>query len=341
MELRQLSYFVTVAEELHFGRAAERLHIVQSAVSQQVRRLERELGAELFDRSPRHVRLTAAGERLLPEAREVLAAAERARAAVRGRTTLRLGTSAGLGEHLDRVLGAFAEIAPGVAAELVSAPTRDRLAQVVDGRLDAAFVRSPEPAPGLRFLPLWEDPLLVAVPATHPLAGQDAIALSELAALPLALTARRNNPALVDLVVGACHTAGFEPIPGPVGGSLQNTLAAIGLGSLWTVVYAAHARLLHSPRVAFRPVRAPGLALPTALAVRAASMPATLEPLLKACEASMARDASMVCATSMVGDASTVCASSTAGDASPVTHGGPTSPRATSNPVSSHHTPGP
>lgn len=173
MELRQLSYFVTVAEELHFGRAAERLHIVQSAVSQQVRRLERELGCNLFDRSPRHVRLTGAGERLLPEAREVLAAAERARAAVRERTTLRLGTSAGLGEHLDRVLGAFAVIAPDTAVELVSAPTRDRLAQVADGRLDAAFVRAPQPAPGLRILPLWEDPLLVALPAAHPLATRD------------------------------------------------------------------------------------------------------------------------------------------------------------------------
>ncbi|GGU18770.1 LysR family transcriptional regulator [Streptomyces violascens] len=287
MELRQLSYFVTVAEELHFGRAAERLHIVQSAVSQQVRRLERELGTDLFDRSPRHVRLTGAGERLLPEAREVLAAAERARAAVRERTTLRLGTSTGLGEHLDRVLAAFAGIAPDIAVELVSAPTRDRLAQVADERLDAAFVRSPQPAPGLRILPLWEDPLVVALPAAHPLASQDETALPDLAALPLCITARRNNPALVDLVVGACHAAGFEPVPGPVSGSLQDTLATIGLGRSWTVVYEAHARVLHSPRVAFRPVRAPGLALTTGLAVGADHIPAAVELLLKACSTSM------------------------------------------------------
>ncbi|MER5561423.1 LysR family transcriptional regulator [Streptomyces sp. NPDC002506] len=291
MELRQLSYFVTVAEELHFGRAAARLHIVQSAVSQQVRRLERELGAELFDRSPRHVRLTSAGERLLPEAREVLAAAERARAAVRDGGTLRIGTSSGLGDHLGRVLDAFAGLAPGTSVELVSAPARDRLAQVADGRLDAAFVRPPEPMPGLRIVPLWEDPLLVAVPASHPIAAQDEIALSELAGLPLSLTARRDNPALVDLVVGACHAAGFEPVPGPVGGSLQNTLAAIGLGSLWSVVYAAHARQLLSPRVAFRPLRAPGLALSTGLAVGAGRASTTVELFLNACATSLASEA--------------------------------------------------
>ncbi|MFF4290526.1 LysR family transcriptional regulator [Streptomyces sp. NPDC001633] len=113
MELRQVRYFVTVAHELHFGRAAERLHIVQSAVSQQVRRLERELGAELFDRSARQVRLTAVGARFLPEAQALLAAEERARAVVAeltaGRSrTLRLGTSTGLGAHLDRVLDALA-----------------------------------------------------------------------------------------------------------------------------------------------------------------------------------------------------------------------------------------
>jgi len=283
MELRQLSYFVTVAEELHFGRAAERLHIVQSAVSQQIQRLERELGAELFDRSPRRVRLTAAGERLLPEARAVLAAAERARAAVAPPPGLRLGTSTGLGEHLDRVLAAFTRRAPDVPVELVSLPVSERLAQVAGGQLDAAFVRAVEPVPGVRVLPLWSDPLVAALPAAHPLAARPEIAVGDLAGLPLALTERRHNPALVDLVVGACHEAGFEPLPGPVNGSLQDTLATIGTRPLWTVVYASHARVLHTPRVAFVPFRAPGLALSTGLAVRASAPPPYLEELLLAC----------------------------------------------------------
>ncbi|MEU0822577.1 LysR family transcriptional regulator [Streptomyces mirabilis] len=286
MELRQLVYFVTVAEELHFGRAAERLHIVQSAVSQQIRRLERELGAELFDRSPRHVRLTGAGERLLPEARTVLAAVDRARAAVAPAEVLRLGTSTGLGAHLDRVLAGFAERKPAVQVELVSLPAQERLARVVDGRLDAAFVRGAEPLAGVRVLPLWSDPLVAALPAGHPLAARDGIDLAELAALPLSITARRTNPTLVDLVdlvVGACHDAGFEPLPGPVSGSLQDTLASIGTRPLWTVVYASHARVLHSPRVAFVPFRAPGLAFTTGLAVHGATPTPHLDALLAAC----------------------------------------------------------
>lgn len=245
---------MTVAEELHFGRAAQRLHIVQSAVSQQVRRLERELGVELFDRSQRHVRLTVAGARFLPEARGVLAAEERARAAVADLAgahdaTLRLGTSTGLGTHLDRVLDALAALDPGIAVDLVSAPAAERLEKVAAGELDAAFLRGRRPpgaagAPaddgGIRVVPLWPDPLVAVLPARHPLAARSAPAggpdetgvdLRELAGLPLRLVARRDNPALVDLVVTACHEAGFEPLPGPPGGSLQDSLAAIGAGT--------------------------------------------------------------------------------------------------------------
>ncbi|MBF6066042.1 LysR family transcriptional regulator [Nocardia terpenica] len=295
MELRQLRYFVTVAEELHFGRAAERLHIAQPAVSQQVRRLERELRVQLLDRSPRRVRLTEAGLRFLPAARDVLAAADRARATVAGLAgqraeVFRLGTITGLGERLDTVLDVFAERLPQLQVELVSLPVRERLEHVADGRLDAAFVRSPSPAdsPELEFLPAWDDPLMVVLPARHPLAARETVALADLAAVPLRMTERRNHPALVDLVLTACQRAGFEPVPAPTSTTLQDNLAAIGSGApMWTVVYASNARLVHNPRVAFRPFTGDGLSLPIALAVRPGANspgPALLRALLDTAE---------------------------------------------------------
>ncbi len=307
MELRQLRYFVAVAEELHFGRAAERLLIVQSAVSQQVRRLERELGAELFDRSRRQVLLTEAGRRFLPEARAVLAAEQRALAtlaaytAARGGGRLRIGTSTAMGEYLDRVLDALADAEPNLRVEFVSLPTAVRLEQVARGELDAAFVRGVEAGPPeVRLIPVWQDPVLIVLSARHPLAGcaEEGLAdLAELAGLPLYLTARRNNPSLVDLVVGACQDAGFEPAQGPPHSSLQDTLAALGSGVPgWSVVYGAHARqLAANRRVAFVPVcdsRGHGarpLSLPVSLAVSAHASD-RIGPLLAACRAARATD---------------------------------------------------
>ncbi|MBD0691736.1 LysR family transcriptional regulator [Streptomyces sp. CBMA123] len=286
MELRQLRCFVAVAEELHFGRAAEKLLLGQPAVSQQVRRLERELKVELFDRSPRYVRLTPAGERFLPAARNVLSAEDAARALaadLAAPAVLRLGTITGLAERLDLILETYQQRAPGVRVELHSAPVRERLAQLADGRLDAAFVRGAiaENSPGLRFLPVWEDELVLALPARHPLAAQPEVDLAELADLPLRLTEHGNHPALVDLVLDACTAAGFRPVLGPAHGTLQNTLASIGTGTpMWTVVYAANARMVNARRVAFRRCRTP-LALPTSLAVRrSAPLPRLL---LEAC----------------------------------------------------------
>ncbi|MDF3290374.1 LysR family transcriptional regulator [Streptomyces silvisoli] len=290
MEIRQLQYFTAVAEELHFGRAAERLHIGQPAVSQLIRRLERELGVELFDRSPRQVRLTPAGTRLLPEARAVLAAAERARAVVAEelaiqRDSLRIGTSTGMGERLDDVLTAFRELVPQAGVDLRYVPTRERLEQVAQGALDAAFVRGEqEEDERLRIVPVWQEPLVAVLPAAHPLAARDELPWEELAALPLRLTARRNNPPLVDLVLSACRDAGFEPIPGPPSTALQDTLAAIGSGTpMWTVVYAAHAAQLRAPRVAFVPFRSPGLTITTGLVLPRARPPRHAQALLEAC----------------------------------------------------------
>jgi DNA-binding transcriptional LysR family regulator len=287
VELRQLRYFVTVAEELHFGRAAERLHIAQPAVSQQVQRLERELKVQLLDRSPRRVRLTEAGQRFLPAARNVLIAADQARASVAelagGRAEVfRLGTVTGLGARLDNILDAFAERLPHVQVELVTLTVRERLAQVADGRLDAAFVRAPavEDTPDLEYLRAWDDPLIAALPARHPLAAHETVRLADLASIPLRLTARRNHPALVDLVLTACQRAGFEPVPAPTATTLQDNMAAIGTAAaMWTVIYAANADQVHNSRVVFRPFADSGMSLPIAVALRAGTVSPSSELL--------------------------------------------------------------
>ena len=297
MELRQLRYFVAVAEELHFGRAAERLTIVQSAVSQQIQRLERELGVELFDRSPRRVRLTEAGLRFLPAARAVLAAERAARASVADYCaaghggTLRVGTSVGMGARLERMLSELTSRVPEVRIELHSARTRVRLGQVASGELDAAFVRGVEEGPDdeLRIIPVWQDALVVALSASHPAAASPEVELRDLAALPLSLTERANNPPLVDLVVGACRDAGFEPVPGPSRTTLQDTLASFGAGTPgWTVLYAAHARQLVTGSVRFLPLKAAAgpLSMTTSVAVRRdAEVADRLRPLFEACRA--------------------------------------------------------
>lgn len=203
------------------------------------------------------------------------------------RAVLRLGTSDGLGEHLSRVLAALRQAAPDLAVELVSAPTQTRLDRVRAGQLEAAFVRGVEHSPDLRLIRVWWDPLLVALPATHPLAERPEVDLAELAGLPLRLTTRRSNPPLVDLVFAACQQAGFAPLAGPAFTTMQDALAAIGAGPpSWMVVFAANARLLSLPQVAFRPVSGGGLGLPTMLAVGPGHPSAGLDALLRACRTS-------------------------------------------------------
>ncbi|MET9361211.1 LysR substrate-binding domain-containing protein [Streptomyces sp. NPDC006632] len=289
MELRQAHYFVAVAEELHFGRAAERLHIVQPTVSQQIRRLEREFGLALFDRTTRTVTLTAAGRAFLPRAR-ALVRAERAAVdamnALRGdaETTLRVGTNIGLGSRLDALLSVLGERAPGLSVELHGAPADLRLRRVREGVWDAAFIRGAEHSPELEHLPLWSDELLVALPAAHPLAARDEIDAADLAGLPLRITPRQDNPHLYDTVVEACRAAGFDPTLGPAFSHDQDALAAVGSGRpSWTVFYAAQAAVEPGARVVFRPFVAPAPSVRTYLAVLPGPPSRRLTALLDAC----------------------------------------------------------
>lgn len=314
MELRQLRYFATVAETLHFGRAAERLLIAQSVVSQQIRRLERELDVALFDRSSRHVRLTEAGRVFLPEALAVLEAQQKAVASIarfaqnRARV-LRVGTSSGLGERLTAVLDGLAQRMPDTEVDLVSAPTVKRLEMVAEGGLDATFVRGSVDGAagftansgdddngigglgGVRAVPVWREELVVALPRRNPLADVDELRMRDLAGLPLWLVPRRTNPALVDLVVGACAAAGFEPTPGRVYPGLQETLSALGAGkSAWTVMYASHAAQLNVRNVVFRRLTEPELSLPTYLVVGRSTPETVVAALLAACRAATGPD---------------------------------------------------
>ncbi|GAA4589005.1 DNA-binding transcriptional LysR family regulator [Actinoplanes octamycinicus] len=192
VELRQLEYFVAVAEEQHFSRAAERLHVVQSAVSAAIKTLERELGVPLFDRNAKRVLLTDAGAALLPRARTALDAARDARDAVdevRGglRGTLRLGvlTSIRLLD-LPALLGEYHRRHPGVLLQTSAAPSGSAglVTALTEHRLDLAFVSLPgPPPPGIRLLPLASAQLDLVVPPGHPLAGRESVPITELAGL--------------------------------------------------------------------------------------------------------------------------------------------------------------
>ncbi|MEV7085564.1 LysR family transcriptional regulator [Streptomyces sp. NPDC093085] len=190
MELRHLKYFVAVAEELNFTRAARRLHIAQSGLSAAIQNLEHDLGLPLFERTSKHVALTDAGSVLLPEARSTLAAARAARDAVdqvRGglRGTLTIGTMITLGLlDLPALIGRFHAEHPDVVVRLHGATrgSTDLARAVVDGTLDAAFLSLPGPPPtGLVFRRLASAPMVVIVPADHALAHQDTVALGTLA----------------------------------------------------------------------------------------------------------------------------------------------------------------
>ncbi|MFF9623804.1 LysR family transcriptional regulator [Streptomyces griseosporeus] len=288
MELRQLRYFVVVAEESGFGRAAERLNIVQSAVSQQIRVLERALGVTLFDRTSRRVRLSAAGERLLPEARAVLAAADRARDVVAGilagtEGVLRLGTVQVPGDRMYRALAAFAALAPRVRVRLAKLPPAERLAAARAGELDAVLVRALPPGrtAGLESVPVWTDPLYAALPEAHPLAGEPRLRLEQLAALPLRLAPHERNPPFHALITHALRVAGVEPPPAPPFTSLQATLAEIGVGPpSWTVFYEVSG-LPPAPGVVFR--RLAGLTVTTSLAFPSGPPAPAVRHLLRAC----------------------------------------------------------
>jgi DNA-binding transcriptional LysR family regulator len=217
MELHQLEYFVAVAEEASFTRAAERVHVAQPGVSAQVRRLESELGQRLLDRSGRSVRLTEAGSAVLPFARAALGAVANARLAVdelaglvRGQVTVGMVSGCAL-PVLAELLAGFHKQYPGVAISL-SEDNSDRLVEMLgDGRLDLALIGSAgtEGSPGISTAVLIDEELVAAVAPGHPLADATTLKMTALRDVPLVSLPRGTGVrAALD---AACAAAGFEP----------------------------------------------------------------------------------------------------------------------------------
>ncbi|WP_353944125.1 LysR family transcriptional regulator [Streptomyces sp. HUAS MG91] len=269
---RDLRYFTAVADELSFTRAAERLYVSQPALSKQIRALERQLGAELFVRDRRTVRLTGVGEALLPHARALLAAWEsaeeevrRARTAQRGALVVGMSTSPGRG-LLPALRSRLLAGHPGARPTLHQVGWADPSAGLADGSSDVAFVWLPLPdGERYRSVVVAEEPRLVALPPGHRLAGRDAVDFAELLDEPfLALPAEAG--ALRDYWLALDARAGRAPRIGGVVGSAEETHEAVANGQGVVLLAVGNASLIVRDEVTAVPVR--GIS-PSRLAVAA------------------------------------------------------------------------
>ncbi|AMM26119.1 LysR family transcriptional regulator [Variovorax sp. PAMC 28711] len=243
IDLRAWRQFVAVAEELHFGRAAARLHMTQPPVTQAIAQLEKTLGVLLFDRTRRRVALTPTGEALLPDVRELLARSQalplRARAAAAGQVgRVRLAFVSTIGfETLPAWVREFRAQCPEVALELVEATGDVQLDALARGEIDAGLMlHSPGFAPPeLDRLPVSEEPLVLALPTAHPLAGAEPLTLDAVLAEPLVIFPRRIVPSLHDAIYALYQAAGRMPVVAQEAIQMQTIVNLVwgGLGVAW------------------------------------------------------------------------------------------------------------
>jgi DNA-binding transcriptional LysR family regulator len=240
VELRQLTYFVAVCEELSFSKAAIRCYISQSAISHQIARLERDLGVQLFERSTRAVVPTDATMRLLPLAKQMLSLESAIRATVRtSGHRIRLAANMSFATRsLSAIAGARAAH-PDAEIEFVIKPFRQRITAVADGDCDMALIRGSVDQPGLAVEQLWVEDLVIATSSGHPLATREEVTLAELSPYPLLLPPEQEQVLLHTII----RTAFAELTTGPTFGppippDHTATMELINRTDAWTVLYA-------------------------------------------------------------------------------------------------------
>lgn len=261
VHVRDLRYFVTVAEELHFTRAAERLYVSQPALSKQIRALERQLGVELLRRDRHSVALTAAGTALLPHARQVLeawargaAAMEQARAAQRSTLVVGMSTSPGRGGLLPAIRSRFTSAHPEAAVRLRQVSWEDPSAGLADGDADVAYVWLPLPdQERYAWIVVAEEPRHVALPESHPLAARSEVDFTDLADEPFLALPESAGP-LRDYWLALDERAGRPPRIGAEIASTEETYEALVAGLGVCLVAAGNVPLLTLGGVVTRPV---------------------------------------------------------------------------------------
>lgn len=260
MDLRRLQMFVAVAEELHFTRAAERLSMAQPPLSQQIRRLERELGVRLLTRTSRKVELTAAGRQLLEGARELFAkrsevvnAVKRAAGGETGVLRLGAGASAAFGV-IARLVRAFRSAYPDVAVELDELESDSIIAGLILGELDVAIIRGPFSHAELATRPLLREPLQLVIPSHHRLANCREADLRAFADEEFILFPRHSAPGLHDSITSLCLAAGFSPRIRQEAQSWASIVGLVGAG-LGCTIAPESAAAIKSDDVLFKPIK--------------------------------------------------------------------------------------
>lgn len=260
MDLRRLRYFVAVAEEQSFSRAAQRLHMAQPPLSSQIKQLEGELEVRLFDRTSRGVRLTEAGELLLEEARRLLSQVEQTARAVRrvgdgevGRITLGFVPSAS-NEVLPELLKVFRAAFPGVELFLREMRPDQVVRSLHAGQTDVGFLYLPLEDPALEVACVSREPLILALPESHPLASRSSVDLREVAEEQFIMPARYGMPGLYAQVTRACREAGFTPEAVQKDVWLMQTIVGLVAGGIGVSLVPASLRNVHRTGVVYRSI---------------------------------------------------------------------------------------
>ncbi|WP_087686901.1 MULTISPECIES: LysR substrate-binding domain-containing protein [unclassified Pandoraea] len=286
MELRHLQYFIAVAEERHFTRAAARVGIQQPPLSLQIRQLEEELGGPLFVRLPRDVVLTELGEAFLPEARHILERVERVKRQMQqisrgdaGHIRIGFAGATYFEPTIPAWIRDFRARYPDVQLHPQQSNTASLLAALVNEEVDAAFVRTPVDAPpGIVTVPVVDEAMVLVLPLGHPMCARERVPLAALAQDEFILLPREISPALYDRTIAACEAAGFRPKLGQEAPQITSIVPMVAAGFGVSLVPASVSQI-RTPGMGFWPIDAAMGEVPRApisLAFRAAHGSAAL-----------------------------------------------------------------